>query len=82
MTRNAPGKHYRKGLSLVALTKMFPDDATAERWFIDTRWGDGIYCPRCGSDNVLSGAKHKTMPFLCRGLPNAEAVQRSHSHRA
>ena len=69
MTRNAPGKHYRKGLSLVALTKMFPDDATAERWFIDSRWGDGIYCPRCGSDNVLSGAKHKTMPFLCRDCP-------------
>ena len=45
---------------------MFPDDATAEKWFTDVRWPDGIYCPHCGSGNVQTGAKHKTMPLRCR----------------
>ena len=63
---SAPGKHYRKGISLKQLTAMFPDDATAERWFIEQRWPDGIACHYCGSTNVQTGAKHKTMPFRCR----------------
>lgn len=66
MANNAPGKHYRKGLSLRDLTRLFPDDATAEQWFIDQRWPDGIRCPYCDSDNVQTGAKHKSMPFRCR----------------
>ena len=63
---SAPGKHYRKGISLKQLNAMFPDDATAERWFIEQRWPDGIACHYCGSTNVQTGAKHKTMPFRCR----------------
>ena len=66
MARNAPGKHFRKGISLVELIRMFPDDAEAERWFTETRWPDGPHCPYCGSVNVQSGAKHKTMPYRCR----------------
>jgi len=62
----APGKAYREGVSLVKLMKMFPDDTKAEQWFIQHRWPDGSHCPYCGSVNVLSGAKHKTMPFRCR----------------
>ncbi len=64
--QTAPGKSYRKGLSLIEIMDMFPDNETAEKWFIDARWSDGIYCPHCGSENVLTGAKHKTMPFRCR----------------
>ena len=45
---------------------MFPDDATAEAWFVKARWPNGIACPHCGSINVLTGAKHKTMPYRCR----------------
>ena len=66
MARRAPGKHYRKGISLVEIMRMFPDDATAEAWFAETRWPDGPRCPACDSDNVLSGAAHKTMPYRCR----------------
>lgn len=29
-------------------------------------WGDAPYCPHCGSLNVQSGAKRKTMPDRCR----------------
>ena len=66
MTQKAPGKHYRKGISLVELTRMFPDDATAEAWFTENRWPEGPHCPYCGSVNVQLGAKHKTMPYRCR----------------
>ena len=66
MACNAPGKHFRKGLSLVEVTRMFPDDATAERWFTEVRWPDGPDCPHCGSTNIQSKTKHKTMPYRCR----------------
>ena len=62
----APGKHYRKGISTKEIFKMFPDDATAEAWFVKQRWPVGICCPHCGSLNVQTGAKHKTMPYRCR----------------
>ena len=62
-----PGKSYREGITLVQLLRMFPDDAAAERWFIENRWEDGApTCPHCGSTNVQTGGKHKTMPFRCR----------------
>ena len=66
MAHKAPGKYHRKGLTLVELSRMFPDDATAERWFAEQRWAEGPHCPYCGSTNVQSGAKHKTMPYRCR----------------
>ena len=66
MKHKGPGKSDRNGLSITQLFKMFPDDLTAEKWFVDQRWGDKPYCPHCGSLNVQSGAKHKTMPYRCR----------------
>ena len=66
MARNAPGKHFRQGLSISNLMKMFPDDATAGQWFERVRWEDGPVCPRCGSYDVQSGIKHKTMTHRCR----------------
>ena len=66
MAHKAPGKSHRKGLTLAELFRMFPDDATAERWFAEQRWPEGPHCPYCGSTNVQSGAKHKTMPYRCR----------------
>ena len=66
MTLKAPGKHYRKGITLLEITRMFPDDANAEKWFAELRWPDGPACPYCGSVNVQSGSKHKTMPYRCR----------------
>ena len=66
MASKGPGKQYRKGLTFVQLMRMFPDDATAERWFVEHRWPDGIHCPYCDGENIQSGAKHPTMPFRCR----------------
>jgi len=63
---NAPGMHFRKGISLIQLFQMFPDDETAEVWFIHIRWPDGMACPHCGSVNVNEKNAHKTMPYRCR----------------
>ena len=66
MARNAPGKHFRTGLSLVEVMRMFPDDKTAEDWFVEQRWPDGPCCGHCESKNVQPGASHKTMTHRCR----------------
>ena len=66
MAQNAPGQHDRRGITLLELMKMFPDNETAEKWFVGIRWNDGVICPKCESDNVQIGAKHPTMPFRCR----------------
>ena len=63
---NAPGKNYRKGLSLKQIIRKFPTDKAAEEWFIKQRWPSGICCPECGSVNVQTDCKHKTMPYRCR----------------
>ena len=66
MTYKAPGKHFRKGVSVPQFFHMFPDDKTAEEWFVEKRWPDGVTCPHCHSDNVQTNAAHKSMPYRCR----------------
>ena len=66
MARKAPGKHFRKGLSFVEIARMFPDDAAAERWFVEARWPDGVHCPACGSVNVQERPTRKPQPYRCR----------------
>ena len=66
MAHRAPGKHYRKGLSLIQVTDMFPDNETAQAWFEGIYWPKGPTCPYCGTANVQSGIKHKTMTHRCR----------------
>ena len=45
---------------------MFQDDAAAEKWIAGERWPDGPFCPHCGSYNVQTGIKHRTMTHRCR----------------
>ena len=66
MTHTGPGKHTRKGLTLLDVTRMFPDDATAAAWIAKIRWPDGVRCPYCKSDHVQEKTKHPTMPYRCR----------------
>ncbi len=75
MARNAPGKHFRKGMSLVEVMRIFPDDATAEAWFVKARWPEGIRCPFCDSDRVQEGCAHKTMPYRCRSCRKRFSVK-------
>ena len=61
-----PGRAYRKGITLIELTRMFPDDKAAEKWFEEIRWPNGErYCPSCGSCST-GVVKHPTMPYRCR----------------
>lgn len=66
MTKKAPGKHERNGLSLIEITRLFPDNEMAEQWLIGVRWANGIVCPRCDSDKVQEHSSHPTMPHRCR----------------
>ena len=66
MAHKASGKHYRKGLSLVQVMDMFKDDESARTWFEGIYWSKGPTCPYCGTGNVQSGIKHKTMTHRCR----------------
>ena len=66
MRNKAPGKAFRKGISLKQILRMFPNNEISEQWFIQQRWPDSVCCPACGSVNVQTGAKHPTMPFRCR----------------
>ena len=69
MAQNAPGKHYREGISLIELFERFPNDATAERWFEEQRWGETVtppYCPMCGgTDKLKSAPSRKPLPYWC-----------------
>lgn len=60
------GKNFRKGITIKELIKLFPDDATAETWFVEQRWDNQIQCPHCGSDKVLKSDSHKSMPYRCK----------------
>ncbi len=63
MSHRAPGKHYRKGISLVQAVEMFRDPQFTEQWFVDQRWPDGVQCPRCESDSIQH--RTKPQPFRC-----------------
>ena len=65
MAQKAPGKHYRKGITLAKLFEMFPDNDAAEKWFEETKWADGVVCSHCESERI-SEVKHPTMPYRCR----------------
>ena len=66
MAHKGPGKANREGISLTKLIRMFPDDDAARAWFEEQIWANGPHCPHCGSLNVQSGIKHKTMTHRCR----------------
>ena len=64
--QSAPGKFYRQGIGLPKLFQLFPDDATAEEWFIANRWPDGLRCAHCESPNAEREGNHPQRPFPCR----------------
>ena len=64
MTKKAPGRHERNGISLFRLMQMFPNEALAEKWFERIFWSNGRVCPHCGSIRTHE-AGHNNMPFRC-----------------
>ena len=45
---------------------MFPDNASAERWFEEQRWPQGRFCSSCGSIDTYETKSRKPMPYRCR----------------
>ena len=64
MAHAAPGKSSRKGITMMQLCDMFPDEDSARRWFEDRMWPDGRHCPHCGSTRTHE-AGHNDMPYRC-----------------
>ena len=66
MAHKAPGKHYRKGITLIELFQMFPDEQSARAWFEEVRWPNRErYCPHCGSIKVSPVPNEKPLPYWC-----------------
>ncbi len=60
------GKDYRRGISLIDLFEMFPDEDAARQWFESVRWPDGRACARCGSVRTSEIPNAKPMPYRCK----------------
>ncbi len=64
--QSGPGKSYRNGISLIQLTKLFPDEEAARQWFEAERWPDGPVCPKCQSTAIAECKDHKPQPYRCK----------------
>ena len=76
MAKSAPGKHRRKGLTILQLLELFPDDRTAERWFEQVRWSGGRCCPECGSVCTVAVKNRRPMPYRCRDCRSHFSVRK------
>ena len=65
--KNTPGKHYRKGISLIQALQQFGDDEKAEAWLVSQRWADGITCPYCDSEAVSPVRPPARLPNIVAG---------------
>ena len=75
MTKKAPGKSHREGISLIELTEMFPDEVSAVKWFEAIRWPDGRHCGHCGSIETSEVPNAKPMPYWCKGCRSYFSVR-------
>lgn len=64
---NTMKEKKREKTSLYQLLQMFPDEAAAEKFFENERWGEtGKYCPHCGSLRTVETKNRKPMPYRCK----------------
>ena len=64
--KQAPGKAYRRGISLDELFDLFATEDAARQWFESHLWPDGPVCPRCGlSDRAGTTKNGKPMSHWC-----------------
>jgi transposase-like protein len=66
MSKKAPGKSERTGITVLQLFQMFPDEAASRQWLEGIRWPDGErFCPHCGSLKTSAVKNEKPMPYHC-----------------
>ena len=66
MPKKGPGRCDRRGISWMELFELFPNEEAAERWWIASRWPNGVACPSCGSLDVQKRRTKKPQPYRCR----------------
>ena len=76
MAKKAPGRAHRKGLTVIELFKIFPDDAAAESWFEAQRWPEGRFCPDCGSTRTVPVPSRQPMPYRCKDCRHHFSVRK------
>lgn len=59
------GKKFRKGIGIIELMDLFPDEDTARQWFETIRWPDTRTCARCSSERTSPVPNAKPMPYWC-----------------
>ena len=74
MTQQAPGKSYRKGIDIFEAARKFSDEEAVEKMFAESRWPNGVACPKCGSLSV-SRRNRKNQPYRCRDCRSDFSVQ-------
>lgn len=62
----APGKSFRKGITLLELADMFPTEESAVKWMETAAWGEERCCGHCGSVNTYETKNRKPQPYRCR----------------
>ncbi len=64
--QESKGASVVRAVVQVELSDRFPHEAAARDWFEKQLWPQGPVCPYCGSSNVQTNIKHKTMTHRCR----------------
>ena len=62
MAKSAPGKAFRKGISVTEAVQKYDDEAGAKAWFVPRRWLSGIACVACGSINIVPRKNNRRTP--------------------
>ena len=65
-TQKAPGKSFRRGITLMDAIEQFATKEQAETWFVEQRWPDGVVCPFCQSRNIQERPTRQPQPYRCR----------------
>ena len=53
-------------LSIIQITRKFPDNKSAEQWFIKERWKNGVECPHCESKRISEREVNGKNVYRCK----------------
>lgn len=77
MTKKAPGRSDRKGITLFELQQMFPNEEAAREWWEAIIWPNGDrFCPDCGSTNTRACPAER-MPYRCNDCKQYFSVKKA-----
>ena len=71
----APGKSHRKGMTLIEIMELFPDEQVATKWFESVHWAKGRHCGHCGGIETRDVPNMKPMPYWCKACRSYFSVR-------